>query len=156
MDALNAALGVSRRSFTQDDVFITADETVPPKDRRIVVDVLVRPVDEAGKWLDAFPSGSYWTALWGDGISQDDEQNDFVAVRTLGAWSESQDEYATQRRFLKEWKVPAQWTEAQEKAAISSHQLAPIALHYIDAKRDIQDDLRRQGSTLTSSTRARC
>lgn len=146
LDALNAALGVSRRSLTQEDVFITPAETSPPKDRKIVIDVLLRPVDDHGTILDAFPAGSYWITLFGEGVSQDDTQNDMVAIRTVGAWSESQDEWVTQRRFLKEWKDSADWTTAQEKGATSSYQLAPVSLHYIDAKRDIQDDLRRQGS----------
>jgi putative ATP-dependent endonuclease of OLD family len=146
LDAMNAALGVSRRALAQEDVFIATAETSAPKDRRIVIDILLRPVDDEGKLLDAFPAGSFWTELWGQGISQDEVQNDMVAIRTLGTWSESQGEYVTHRRFLKEWKPRSEWTQAQEKDAISALQLAPISLHYIDAKRDIQDDLRRQGS----------
>lgn len=146
LDALNAALGVSRRALTQEDVFTTASETSAPKDRRIVIDVLLRPIDAEGKFLDAFPAGSYWITLWGEGVSQDDDQNDMVALRTVGAWSPSQDEWVTQRRFLKEWKSTPDWIDAQEKGPASTIHLAPVSLHYIDAKRDIQDDLRRQGS----------
>src|SRR5690606_33531331 len=102
--AINAALGVSRRALGQDDVFVGDTEASPPKDRRIVIDILLRPVDDKGKILDAFPAGSFWTELWGEGISQDDAQNDMVAIRTVGAWSDSQAEYVTQRRFLTEWR----------------------------------------------------
>jgi putative ATP-dependent endonuclease of OLD family len=146
LDAINAALGVSRRALAQDDVFVADTEASPPKDRRIVIDILLRPVDDSGQILEAFPAGSFWTELWGEGISQDDAQNDMVAIRTVGAWSDSQAEYVTQRRFLTEWRSSAEWLQAQEKGPVSAAQLSPISLHYIDAKRDIQDDLRRQGS----------
>lgn len=146
LDAMNAALGISRRALTQDDVFIADSEASPPKDRRVVIDLLLRPVGDDGNILDAFPVGSFWIELWGEGISQDDDQNDMLAIRTVGAWSDAQAEYVTQRRFLAEWKSREEWMQAQEKGTVNAAHLGPISLHYIDAKRDIQDDLRRQGS----------
>lgn len=147
LDAMNAALGASRRPLTQEDVFIADTEASAPKDRSIVIDVLLRPVNDQGLILDSFPAGSYWIALWGDGISLDKNQNDIVATRTTAKWSEAQAEYVTQRRFLSEWRPPSQWLAAQVKnAVVTAAHLEPISLHYIDAKRDIQDDLRRQGS----------
>jgi putative ATP-dependent endonuclease of OLD family len=146
LDALHAAIGTGRRMFTQDDVYLEPAEHSAPKERKVVIDILIRPVSAAGAVLESFPNGSYWTNLWGTGISQNKELDDIVAIRSTFSWAQSQGEYVMQRRFLREWKTSGDWLDTEEKDGISSYQTDPVALHYIDAKRDIEDDVRRQGS----------
>lgn len=122
-------------------------EAMPPKDRRVVVDIRIRPLDEGGKVVDKFPEGSYWTALWGTGIVLGDQDFDeFMAFRTTLAWRVEKADYVVERLFLKEWKAFEEWIDTPQDKPISAAQLEPVALHYIDAKRDLDGDLRRQGS----------
>src|SRR5690606_18884141 len=62
-------------------------------------------------------------------------------------WNPIKGDYVPERKFLKEWRPFADWLAAPvSEKVVSAQQIEPIALHYIDAKRDLDDDLRRQGS----------
>jgi putative ATP-dependent endonuclease of OLD family len=147
LDAMYAAIGAGRKSLGHEDVHVAADEAVAPQDRVVTIDVRVQPFDADGNPLPTFPQGSYWTQLWGTGISQDLDFHDFMAFRTTLARSEVKGDYVLERKFLSEWRTPSNWLATPVSAeGVSADQLEHVALHYIDAKRDLEDDLRRQGS----------
>lgn len=147
LDAMYAAIGAGRKTLGQDDIHVATGEAFPPLERKVIVDISVRPVDDNGSFLETFPEGSYWTGLWGPGIAQDAEFNEFMAYRTTLSWSIVKGDYVLERKFLKEWKHFNEWLTAEETdKSLTTGQLEPIALHYIDAKRDLDDDLHRQGS----------
>ena len=150
LDALYAAIGAGRKALSKDDVRLEGEESLPPKERIVTVDIRIRPVGEDGSIADHFPQGSFWTGLWGGGIKQDmnDDYREFVGIRTTLAWSPSKGDYAVERKFLMEWRGFADWLAASvdERSKVWASHVEPIALHYIDAKRDLDDDLRRQGS----------
>ena len=148
LDALFSAIGAGRKILGQDDVHLATGEAFPPKDRQVIIDVRIRPIDNHGKVAEKFPEGSFWTALWGTGIAPDEvDFTESMSFRTTLAWSLAKGDYGVERKFLKEWRPFNDWlaTPTQDKA-LTAAQLEPIALHYIDAKRDLEDDLRRQGS----------
>lgn len=146
LEALCAAIGAQRRVVGKDDIHLAAGEVDVPRDRKAIIDLLIRPADDVGNVIAAFPDGSYWTELFGLGISQDDNHTDFVGIRATLAWSVPQGEYRVERKFLKEWLTPQDFEKAEEKERVSAHQLEPLALHYIDAKRDMDEDLRARTS----------
>jgi putative ATP-dependent endonuclease of the OLD family len=150
LDALHSAIGSGVRQFSEDDLWTDLKEKHPPKDRSIIVDILIRPIDKDGKFEDVFPEGSAWSELFGNGIQQDDDDHDFVAIRTKYAWSASKGEYVAERKFLKQW--PATITDmektpyAEKVQALTVIQLTPISLFLLDAKRDGAEDIRTRGS----------
>lgn len=150
LDALYAAIGAGRKLLGQDDVRLEEAEALPPKERTVTVDVRIRPLDDDGEIASAFPGGSFWTNLWGTGIKQemDGEFDEFVGVRTTLMWSPSKGDYVVERRFLKEWRAFENWltSPVDETSRVNAAQIEPLALHYIDAKRDLDEDIRRQGS----------
>jgi len=150
LDALHLAIGAGQRTVGEDDVCLLPAEQAPPKDRRITVDLLLRPVDADGVIAEAFPAGSPWLELWGSGIGQDDQEDDFVGIRTQVKWNALRGEYVTERRFLGQWvEEPERWEEAkpmEKLGRIRAAQLEPIELHYVDARRDIAADLTGRGS----------
>jgi putative ATP-dependent endonuclease of OLD family len=146
LDAIQFAIGANRRVLGKEDVRLAKDEADVPKERRAIVDILLRPVDADGKTIESFPEGSFWTGLWGTGIAQDDDQDDMVGMRSVLEWSDIYGDYRTTRKFLKEWKPFAEWQSAEVGETVSAADIEPIALHYIDAKRDLEDDLRNRGS----------
>lgn len=148
LDALFAAIGAGRKALSADDVRLAAGESIAPKAREVIIDVMIRPVGADGKVIDSYPAGSYWTNLWGTtGIANDDSFNDFTGIRTTLKWSDLRGEYVVERRFLREWKAFVDWTTAAtQDRAVSAAQLEPLALHYVDAKRDLEEDLRKPGS----------
>lgn len=147
LDALHMALGIGRRQLGQEDVFIEPGESMPAKDRAATVDVMIRPVSAGGTVADTFAVGSYWVAHWGTGIAQDDQFHDFMGFRATLAWDLVRGEYTITRKFLKEWPVFADWLNAEQmEEFVSAGHTEPVALHYIDAKRDLEEDIRRPGS----------
>ncbi|MDP3745609.1 MAG: AAA family ATPase [Phenylobacterium sp.] len=146
LDAICAAVGAQRRAFGKDDIHLAGGEVDVPRERKAIVDLLIRPTDDVGGVIAAFPQGSYWTELFATGISQDDDFADFVAIRATIAWSMASGEYRIERKFLRDWLEAANFANAEEKERVSAHQLEPIALHYIDAKRDMDEDLRTRAS----------
>lgn len=150
LEALFAAMGAGRRVLSSDDIYIKPDELIPPRDRSILIDILIRPTGENGELLDSFPEGSYWLNLWRNGIAQDDDDNDFMAFRTRLTWKHDSGEYSVERQFLRKWISDSSRIEDaeinSEAGFVSPKQLEPMALHYMDAKRDIDEDMRRQGS----------
>lgn len=147
LDAMYAAIGAGRKSLGQDDIHLATGEALPPLDRKVIIDICIRPVNGEGVYLETFPEGSYWTGLWGPGISQDANFNEFMAYRTTLSWSIVKGDYVLERKFLKEWRLSNEWLTAETTDKnLTTGQLEPIALHYIDAKRDLDDDLHHQGS----------
>lgn len=153
LDALYAAIGSGRKLLGQNDIHLEPGEALPPQDRKSVIDVKLRPVETDGTIGETFPAGSYWTSLWGLGIVQHDiaqdlqEFHEFMGLRVTLSWSYLRGEYVLERQFLKEWNPFEDWLSATvQETKVSAAQIEPIALHYIDAKRDFDDDLRNQGS----------
>jgi len=150
LEALFAAIGAGRRVITAEDVFLAPAENTVPKRRTVVVDLLVRPADSSGKVIANFPEGSYWLSLWGNGVAQDDEDRDFVAFHTQMRWDATRGEYITERKFLKDWPVdPLKWEDAkvnESAGSVSAAVIEPLALYFMDAKRDIQDEMQSRTS----------
>lgn len=148
LDAMFAAVGSGRKTLGLDDVRLAPGEATAPKTREVLIDLMLRPIGEDGKIADKYPEGSFWTGLWGTpGISNDDDFNEFTPIRTVLKWSDMKGEYVVERKFLKEWRPFADWAmAATHDRALSAVQMEPLALHYVDAKRDLDDDLRRPGS----------
>lgn len=148
LDAMFAAIGSGRKALGQDDVRLVTGEALAPKERKVIIDLRIRPVGPDGKVLGNFPPGSFWTALWGSGIALDPvEFYEFAPIRTCLSWSGSKAEYVVERNFLKEWREFKDWIDTPvQTTPVRAAQVEPIALHFIDAKRDLDDDLRKQGS----------
>jgi putative ATP-dependent endonuclease of OLD family len=151
LDALFAAIGAGRKSLTSDDIRLAHGEAMAPKDRTVIVDVRIFPVGADGKKAASFPEGSFWTTLWGSSFVLDLDGNsdfgEFIAFRTTLTWSAAKADYVIERKPLKEWRAFSDWLGAPvTEKSVTAAQLEPIALHYIDAKRDLDDDLRKQGS----------
>lgn len=146
LDAIYAAIGASRKLLGKDDIHLASDEIEVPRDRKAIIDVLIRPTGTDKAIIKLFPAAEFWTNLWGTEISQDDDFSEFVGIRCAIGWSVAAGDYKVEKKFLKEWLPLKNWTEAEEKGPVSASQLEPLALHYIDAKRDIDDDLKQRGS----------
>jgi putative ATP-dependent endonuclease of the OLD family len=153
LNALFAAIGAGQRVISGDDVFLRKTETSAPKDRVIVIDILIRPTNEQGGIADVFPQGSPWLELWGLGVVQDDDARDMVAIRTQFKWNTIKGEYVLERRFLKDWQTDgSKWEQSkpvEKVAAVSAQQIEPLALYLLDAKRDIAEDMRARSSFWT-------
>lgn len=150
LEAIHGAIGSGQRQFTEDDIWTDLKEKNAPKERSIIVDLLISAIGDDGKIVETFPAGSPWLELWGSGVQQDENDRDFVAIRTQYAWAKVKGEYVAERKFLKAWAEKledAPKTPFVEKIQpLSVGQTTPIALYLLDAKRDGAEDIRVKGS----------
>ena len=150
LNAISAAIGAGQRAISPDDVFLRKSEVSAPKSREVTIDILIRPADEQSQITDFFPQGSAWLELWGNGVVQDDDSCDLVAIRTSLKWKALKGEYVLERRFLKDWQPDSSKWESSKPveriAPLSAQQIAPLALYLLDAKRDMAEDLRVRSS----------
>ena len=150
LEALYAVAGAGMRHLTEEDIFIAEGEEGRPRDREVTVDLLIRPTDGAGAQCSTFEGGSPWLELWGSGVVQDDEDNDFVGVRMSMSWDRIKGEYIVERKFLREWSktlAAASSSEiSQHPASVASRHLLPLTLYMLDAKRDASEEMRTRGS----------
>jgi putative ATP-dependent endonuclease of OLD family len=58
LEALHAAIGNGQRHFSEEDIWLDTTEKHAPKTRSVIVDTLIRPVDDDNRFVDTFPSGS--------------------------------------------------------------------------------------------------
>ncbi len=150
LEAVYAAVGSGSPHLTEEDIFLAEDETKPPRDREIAVDLHIRPADDDGRPIEEFPEGSPWLELWGNGIVQDDDDNDMVAIRMIMSWDRIKGDYFVQRRFLREWTPDlAEMMNAevaQQVSQVTAVQRATLALYLLDARRDAAEEMRTRGS----------
>ena len=64
--AIHAAIGSGVSPITESDVFLAPNETRAPKDRKVIVDILIRPVDPDGNGIDEFPEAGPWLSHFGE------------------------------------------------------------------------------------------
>ncbi|AET63680.1 ATP-dependent nuclease [Methanothrix harundinacea] len=146
LDALFVAIGAGRHNISSDDIFLAQSETKAPKEREVIIDLLIRPIDKGGNIIDIFPEGCYWIELYGEGISQDDDGNEFVAIRTQMRWDSTEGGYEVERKFLADWQDPNRLNLSKVKGSVSSYQIKPLALYLLDAKRDIKEEFQSRNS----------
>jgi putative ATP-dependent endonuclease of OLD family len=150
LDALFLAIGAGPRTFSDEDVYLGSGEPAAPRDRRVTVDILIQPTDAAGTVIDKFPGSSPWLSLWGEGVTQNDDDQDIVGIRTQVKWDAIKAEYDPTRSFLRDWPVSLDDAHLASPKSIlrlaANHQLEPLALYLLDAKRDIAADLRNRTS----------
>ena len=77
LEALCVAVGAQRRVVGKDDIHIVPGEADVPRERKAIIDLMIRPTDDSGKVTPQFPAGSYWIELFGAAISQDADFADF-------------------------------------------------------------------------------
>lgn len=147
--AIHAAIGSGASPMTVSDVFLAPNETRAPRERRVIVDLLIRPVDPKGNVVAEFPDAGPWLAHFGEAVSQDAAGSDQVVLRAELSWDNEKGEYVMVRRFLTEW--PADPASIEDVHAVVGEFLArrhiePFELSYLDANRDIAREIRTGGS----------
>lgn len=145
LKALQLALGVEKQFITLDDFFISR-KTSKNKDNEIFVDILIVPVDDKYKRKSTFDDN--WVEQFGNNFLRfDAEDNQYVAFRTQIRFDSLKNEFIKEKFPLKEWPEKNGWEKIEIKKE-PLKKLDSIPLFFIDAHRDIFDDLKDRSSYL--------
>ncbi len=144
LKALQLALGNSQ-FVSQDDFFIQGNNTA----KKIIVDLLIIPVDDAGKQIEDFPEE--WERLLTTDRIQSDGRNSFVPLRTIISFNQIKNSYKTERYILKRWPEfffgKGHWFESDNGNKIRFG-FDEMPFFYMDAQRDILEDTKLRSSYL--------
>jgi putative ATP-dependent endonuclease of OLD family len=149
LKALHLALGIDRRGVTKEDFH--DDGATNPDDLEIIIDVRIVSVDENNKRIKDF--SDEWSES--DGISgsvkYDDDEYSFVAFRTRYSFDILAQDY---KREIKELKLWGEFENWQDIASIGKNynKAQSIPLIFMDAQRDIQNDIKDRSSYLGKLT----
>ena len=127
--ALTLALGEGRKFLSRDDLFINGSG-VTGEDRKLWVDIMVVPIER-----EEFPDE--WTQVFGDNIQIPSDGPYFFAFRTLVDFSQDQSQAIIKRFVIVDWDS-GNPDEQQEVSA----DLSKLPLFFIDAQRDLEEDIR--------------
>lgn len=145
--ALQLALGNQFVSqISQDDFFTPSD----PPTQEIVIDMLIVPVDENGKQSENFQED--WEILFGTKrVRYDDKEREILPLRTVIDFDETTYRYRPQRHILQDWpdfkRDGSDWFELRDMKE-ESFRFEQIPFFYVDAKRDILEDIKFKNSYL--------
>ena len=128
--ALSVALASDRKFISKDDIFIDKDGNYPdiPK---ILIDIEVIPDDEKN-----FPP-EWVQEVFGDNIQLKINNDEFFAYRTIIDFSSKQKQAQINRYLITDWDSDV----ADENQEVTA-KLSKLPLFFIDAQRDLQDDLK--------------
>ena len=145
LKAMQLAIGVDRHYIGREDFFIGKDDP-GNSNKEILIDMLIVPVDETLKRVSGFED-SWLSEQFGGIVSFDEMDRQYVAFRTSISFDEIKNEYVLERHSLKEWQEGFDnWesTEVRDKKV----KFDSIPLFFIDAQRDIQQDIKNHTSFL--------
>lgn len=141
LKALQLALGDYSRFLCDEDIHIQAD---PVRNRVILVDVRIVPVDDSGNRINAFDGD--WTAEFGDKIQAEADGRQFLAIRTRSEPNLTKGGLDTTRWTLERWPDYSVWTIENVKETRLFARLESLPFIAVDAQRDIHQDLREKSS----------
>lgn len=133
--ALSLAFNGERKYWSKNDLFIGRDGQSLPKEEQIIrIDIKIIP--STGQEFE-----DNWTQLaFGEDIRTDANNQDFFAFRTEINFSETEKEAQIKRYRISDWDSGS----AEEEITAN---LSGLPFYFMDAQRDLQEDLRLQTSS---------
>lgn len=145
LKALQIALG-NRQFITSDDFYISDSSSA----NKIIVDVKIVPVGKDGDIRNDFDGN--WEALFTvDRIMIDAEGKSFIPLRTIVTYDELNATYKSKQYILPDWPAFKTESNAWYQAANGKEKVFyydEIQFFYIDAQRDILEDMKVKNSYL--------
>lgn len=140
LKALALALGTDKKFITREDLFIDKDGN--SNSEFFHIDLFIIPVDENNERISEFNDN--WLGEFGDSIKDDVSGNQFFAFRTKCFFERTNSEDCRWERY-----VISEWTSTEnieDDEEIGGKKLEKIPMYFIDAQRDIIEDLKLRSS----------
>jgi putative ATP-dependent endonuclease of the OLD family len=143
--ALQLVLGVNRKIITKEDIYV-APEEILPTDRKSTIDILIVPIDESYNVLPEF--NDFWNERFGNAIQLTEHDAEYVPLRTTVEFNNFKNEYGVKQEFLSYWEENpnVENNVINESARVSRRIMEKIPLFFMDAQRDILNDMRTPSS----------
>lgn len=135
------------------DIFVAEGEVLT-KDKSSIIDLMFRPTDTEGNVIHTF--SEFWTGVFTDKwITSDETFGDFVGIRTIIAYDPTFDQYSLTRKSITQWNDSIDTAVCGRRQGFTTEMQSYITCFYMDAQRDILDDLKSKKSYFGRATSGR-
>ena len=141
--AINIALSGSA-DVSGDDIYVAQGENLD-KNKTAIIDIMLQPVDKDNQIEGSF--NEFWTSVFTTDWINTSSEGDFVGIRTIIEYDEVRDAYSIKRQRILQWAengIAA--TVENRRVAFNEDMRIYMQTHYLDANRDIVEDLRNRRS----------
>ena len=149
LKAINVGVN-SNYSVSSSDIFVESGESLSLT-KESIIDLMFVPLDENGKRTTSF--SDFWTGVFSTNwISSDATEGDFVGIRTIISYDPQQDDYKVSKKAIRQWGESVTEATCGRKQGYTADMQKYIYSFYMDAHRDILEDLRNKRSYFGRAT----
>ena len=149
LKAIDLALN-SYKDVSKEDIFVKDNEKLA-LDKKAIIDILIVPINANGNREMDFDEfwNSVFTEKW---ITTDDTNGNFVGIRSIVEYNPKKNDYVVFRRQIKEWNLDIEQSNVGKPQLFGSDMNDYINSFFMDAQRDISDDLKSKKSYFCKTT----
>ena len=140
--AINIALG-AMTDVSEVDIFITHNERLE-KTKGAIIDIMFRPVGTDGEFTSHF--SDFWTGVFTERWITTSPDEAFVGVRTEIKFDITRGDYVVSRKSINQWNDSTDEAQVSRAQIFNEDMRQYLSSFYMDANRDIVQDLRNRKS----------
>ncbi len=147
--AVNIALGQNRIA-SSDDIHINNGEILDEA-KCATIDLMIRPCDSQTKIVETF--SDFWIGVFTDAwITTGNVDGDFVGIRTIIQYDALKNDYMITHKQITDWGDSLSASSVSRKKMFTGDMNTYISAFYMDAQRDVVDDIRDKKSYFGRAT----
>lgn len=149
LKAINIALG-QNKAVSSDDIYVSRNEVLD-NDKCATIDVMIRPIDETNHIVSNF--SDFWIGVFTEEwITTGDPIGDYVGIRTTIQYDTLKNEHTLVRKQITDWGDNAISARVSRRKAFTGDMNTYISAFYMDAQRDVVDDIKDKKSYFGRAT----
>lgn len=149
LKAINVALGQSK-NVSSDDIFVGKDEVLDTA-KCATIDIMLRPIDGDNNAVSAF--SDFWIGVFTDEwITTGDPIGDYVGIRTILQYDAIRNDYTIVHKQITDWGDTVSSAGVSRRKAFTGDMNTYISAFYMDAQRDVVDDIKDKKSYFGRAT----
>ena len=147
--AINIALG-QNKIVSSEDIYIGKDEVLD-NTKCATIDIMLRPVDATNNILSTF--SDFWIGVFTEEwITTGDPCGDYVGIRTILQYDALRNDYIVVRKQITDWSNSISSASVSRRKAFTGDMNTYISAFYMDAQRDVVDDIKDRKSYFGRAT----
>lgn len=128
-------LGMNYESIKKDEIYQTIEDSFSPE-KKVIIELLFSPINDRGEFISDFEDD--WALALGNRIQFGEEQ--FFAFQTILEYSKEKNSYLNTKKIIQVWN-DFPYAESQTDKKLQRDDLERIFTLYIDARRDLSNDI---------------
>lgn len=137
------------RKLTEEDIYVVNGEKLS-RDKKSIIDLKILPYNEQD---NAFNFSDFWVGVFTDKwLTTDETEGAFVGIRTIIEYDIKKNDYVISRKQITQWGDSIESSKVGKKQLFTNDMRDYINNYYMDARRDIIEDIRDRKSYFGRAT----